>query len=69
MTIYLPYQQRVFNEKVELDEKRTKLRAFMDTDIYNNLPDIDRRLLLEQASNMTDYSRTLGLRIERFEPA
>ena len=33
-----PHQQRVVDEKQELDEKREKLGAFKNTDLFASLP-------------------------------
>ena len=60
------YQQRVVNEKQELDEKLNKLRSFIKTDVCMALPFEDRSLLAQQERVMTEYSRILAERIARF---
>jgi hypothetical protein len=62
----LPHQQRVVEEKAALDEKLAKLLAFFDTPTYNDLPHVDRLLLIAQHTHMLAYSATLGTRIARF---
>ena len=62
----LPHEQRVVDEKTELDSKLEKLKAFLKTDIALGLPFDDRCLLVKQATVMTAYSGILGKRIERF---
>jgi hypothetical protein len=64
---YLPHQQRVVDEKRDLDEKRTKLLEFIqNSPIFKNLGESDRMLLTEQLEVMTHYSVILGSRIDRF---
>lgn len=61
-----PHQERVVAEKQELDEKRTKLAAFIVGPIFSALDEIDRDLLTEQNDIMYEYSDVLRRRIERF---
>ena len=62
-----PHQQRVINEKTELDEKRTKLKAFIDGNaIFAGLPNDEKERLVRQHSCMTEYSQILGERIAAF---
>ena len=60
------YQQRVIDEKVQLDDKLAKLLAFFDTPTYAALATPDRLLLIAQHTHMRAYSDTLGTRIARF---
>lgn len=61
------YQQRVVDEKDELDRRLVKLRAFIDgPDTYAQLPTEDRKLLWQQWQAMLEYSDILGQRIARF---
>lgn len=68
-----PYQIRVHAEKMELDDKVEKLKAFLMSEQYQDaLPIEDRSLLFAQASIMMAYAEILQKRIERFgldEPA
>lgn len=61
-----PHQQRVIDEKIELDEKLSKLTAFFDTKIFASLPEAEQNRLRRQQFAMTDYSTILGERIANF---
>lgn len=61
-----PYQQRVIDEKNELDEKLTKLRKFLATDQFRILPEDERRRLVRQCEIMGEYSLVLRQRITAF---
>lgn len=60
------HQIRVINEKTELDERLKKLIAFFDNPIYLSLPLDEQDRMKRQADHMTNYSVTLGERIEAF---
>jgi len=61
------YQQRVVEEKKELDEKISKLIVFIDhSSSYLTMDDQDKELLGKQLDAMRDYSKILGDRISRF---
>jgi hypothetical protein len=59
-----PHQQRVINERAELDDRRSRLNSFMDTDEYAVLDHVQKDLLKRQYKAMTEYSNILGERIE-----
>lgn len=61
-----PHQQRVVDEKKELDEKKHKLAVFFGSTIFAGLDKVDRDLLELQHSTMEQYSQILQMRIERF---
>ena len=61
-----PYQQKVVDEKTELDEKRTKLDAFFDNPIFLQLPQDEQNRLRRQDAVMKEYSGILGDRITAF---
>lgn len=61
-----PHQQRVVDEKAELDAKREKLGAFKNTDLFAGLPWQEQERLNTQAHIMTMYSAVLGERIAAF---
>jgi hypothetical protein len=63
-----PYQQRVVEEKAELDAKISRLEAFLNdnTNVLSLQVDEHSRLL-QQATVMREYSRILGLRIAEFK--
>ena len=66
-----PHQERVVNEKRELDEKLAKLKAFCfgeSNAIFRGLHPIDRNLLEDQFTVMERYSSILDSRIKRFLP-
>lgn len=62
-----PHQQRVVEEKSELDERRTKLGEFKNTDLFASLPWQEQERLNTQAHIMTMYSAILGERITHFK--
>lgn len=64
--VLLPHQQRVVDEKVELDKKRTALDDFFKSDIYERVGAAEQVRLMQQASTMLVYSQILGERIEAF---
>lgn len=61
-----PHQQRVVDEKVSLDDKILKLKAFMDSDASNVLSLTEEDDLEEQLRHMEKYSKVLERRISRF---
>ena len=62
-----PHQQRVVDEKVEVDEKLDKLSAFIESSpIFVGLPHEERVLLIRQEQAMLEYSNILGERIAAF---
>ena len=66
---YAPHELRVMQEKTELDEKRTKLRNFIeDTPRFYALHPEERGLLVNQLTAMNAYTAALGQRIARFTP-
>ncbi len=62
----LPHQERVVQEKKELDEKIKKLDLFMNTDTYKALDREERDRLVSQQYHMVGYSRALMGRIAAF---
>ena len=64
---YQPHQQRVVDEKVELDERLSKLEAFiLDNPIYKGLDEENRALMEKQREVMSKYSNILDKRISLF---
>jgi len=61
-----PHQQRVIDEKKELDEKLGKLLSFFQSPIFVSLAEAERVRLRCQARFMEGYSAVLGERIEAF---
>lgn len=60
-----PHVQRMVAEQAELDRKVGKLSAFLATQTFEALPEIDRELLRKQYAAMRQYSKVLGKRVER----
>jgi hypothetical protein len=68
--LLLPHEQRMIEEKEQLNEKIEKLQAFLE----NKAPLIgmepyDLNLLRHQLRTMFSYSEVLGMRISRFDHA
>lgn len=62
-----PFQQRVVQEKIELDTKLNDLHEFLGTSLYKELdPDEQHRLALQHMF-MGMYSKTLLERIQNFK--
>lgn len=57
------YQQRVVDERHELDEKCGKLAAFIDTDACRALDCEASSLLIRQLASMNEYSEILRERL------
>ena len=62
----LPHQQRVIDEKNELDRKLTALRIFIIGDRYHTLPADEKDRLFRQSQIMSEYSDILSERIAAF---
>ena len=62
----LPYQKRVVDEKVDLDDKIMKLMQFMMTGLFDRLDNGEKSRLRIQLSAMKTYSTALGERIAHF---
>lgn len=64
---YLPHQQRVVDERNELQDRRNKLIQFIqENPIFKTLEEGDQKLLKEQFEAMTWYQKILDSRITRF---
>jgi hypothetical protein len=62
-----PHQQRVVDEKKELDEKLDKLKTFIGTSrVFEGLPADERFQLGRQFDVMAEYSAILSQRIAAF---
>lgn len=66
MSMLLAHQQRVVDEKAELDAKRNSLQEFMLSTVFGTLSDAERKDLIQQYDVMTQYSNILESRIGRF---
>ena len=65
-TIVPPHQQRVIDEKTELDGKFNKLVAFFDNPLYKTLHIDEQARLAQQCEYMGKYSEILKDRIGAF---
>lgn len=63
----LAHQQRVVEEKNELDKKLVKLSLFFDTDIFPKVESEEQARLKKQFEIMTAYSNLLNDRIAAFK--
>jgi hypothetical protein len=61
-----PYQQRVVEEKADLDAKLERLCNFCWGPQFDALPVMERERLNLQRHTMTTYSAILGARIAAF---
>ena len=61
------YQERVIKEKEELDEKVSKLQAFVGSERFNSVESDEANRMRNQLSVMIDYSTILGDRISNFK--
>lgn len=57
-----PRQQRIIDDKMELDSKLKKLTHFIDSDFFNNLSRDQQSRLERQREIMVQYSDILGER-------
>lgn len=62
----LLHEQRVLDEKKELDEKRSKLIYFIGGKIFLSLPSDEQARLIQQSEVMEKYSNILLDRITHF---
>lgn len=63
-----PYQQRVVEEKAELDKKIEALNAFIEeSPIFGTLDSDEKTRLKDQSMVMQEYSDILDERIEAFD--
>lgn len=60
------WQQRVIDERDELDQKLIKLQNFLVSSATDRLSETDLGLLKHQAQLMLEYTAVLPKRIERF---
>jgi hypothetical protein len=65
----LAHEERVVQEKQELDDKIEKLSSFLLGQVFENLPDAEQERLDRQIVIMKDYSAVLGERIASFPPS
>lgn len=61
-----PHQQRVVEEKAELDDKLGKLVEFIQSGVFSTIDPFEQVNLRDQSRAMAEYSRILGVRIANF---
>lgn len=61
-----PFQQRVINEKAELDTNIFALDAFTKSERFPSLPEAEQLRMIRQLAVMQEYSSILGERIDAF---
>lgn len=61
-----PHQERVIEEKQELDNRINKLSSFFDTNIFSSINKDEQGRLIRQYEYMKLYSKVLSERIENF---
>lgn len=66
MTTLQPHQQRVVDEKRELDDRIEKMNAFFRTPTFHGLDAAEQGRLSRQAGIMMQYSAVLSERIAAF---
>jgi len=64
---YQPYQQRVVDERAELDQKLEKLATFLESSASSNIAKDEKMRMVKQAIAMRLYSSILSERIEAFQ--
>lgn len=62
-----PYQERVVEEKKELDVKLRALDDFLESETFDGLDNAQQYLLRKQSQHMESYSHVLGERIAAFK--
>lgn len=62
-----PHQIRVVDEKTELDDKLSKLDAFIGSALYFSLDEAEQTRLVHQQCAMSEYSDILKDRIAAFK--
>ena len=60
------YQQRVLDEKKELDSKIDKLGEFIGSDEFTPVPTAEQVRMKQQRTIMKQYSDVLAARIQNF---
>lgn len=64
--IYQPHQQRVIDEKIELDNRLEKLCLFSNSRTFASLPIAEQERMNTQRHLMCALSAVLGARIAAF---
>lgn len=64
---YLPHEQRMLDEREELETRLSGLNSFLNKGQPENMEDYDWDLLHSQAFSMRGYNYVLSARIRRFK--
>jgi hypothetical protein len=59
-----PHQQRVLDERRELEGRLDRLSVFLGTPAFEALPEAERQLLVKQSGAMVAYSDVLAERLD-----
>lgn len=59
------YEERLYDEDRDLVVRLERLKAFILSDKYESLPEVDRRDLKEQLTHMEAYFKVLRRRLSR----
>lgn len=61
-----PHQERVVEEKKDLDTKIDKLKDFVEGPVHGTLVEEEQKRLATQLHHMKEYATVLGQRIAAF---
>lgn len=56
--------KKLENEQFELEDRINKLEVFMCSDVFNELCDLQKSLLIQQYNHMCSYNNVLCLRLK-----
>ena len=59
------FRSRLFEERTQLFSRIEKLKRFILSDAFDDLPEIERRALKEQLVHMQNYFAVLDIRVGR----
>lgn len=61
------FKTRLVEEQVQLEDKLSKLKSFIESDKFESIDDAQRALLKVQANAMSTYNQCLKERLERLK--
>lgn len=59
------FKTRLVEEQVQLEDKLSELKSFIESDKFESIDDAQRALLKVQANAMSTYNQCLKERLER----
>lgn len=59
------FKTRLVEEQVQLEDKLSKLKSFIESDKFESIDDAQRALLKVQTNAMSTYNQCLKERLER----